>query len=166
MRLLYDTFSYDSTTPHNIPLFHFIALLVGPFVLFHSQFCYMCLWRSSYKQLYSVHLVYSQCPFFVIKQQFMFVQPRFSLKSLFLSFSLVQTHSCPHELVLSIFCPRYHSSLVLCFTESQLRCNTCCSCESGASYHFLIQFHSCSLAAFVLVPPSDLCFVWRKSLQI
>ena len=61
-RLLYDTFSCDSTTPHNIPLFHFIAPLVSLFVLFHSPFCYMCLWRYSHKRFYSVHLVYSQYP--------------------------------------------------------------------------------------------------------
>ena len=126
----------------------------------------MCLWHSSYKQLYSVCLVYSQCPFFIIKQQFAFVQPWFLLKSLFLLFSLIRTDSCLHKLVLSVFGLRYHSSLVFCLVEPQLRCNMCRSRESGASYHFLIQFHPRSLTAFVLIPPSDLCFVWRKSLRI
>ena len=38
----------------------------------------------------------------------------------------------------------------------------CRSHESGVSYPFLIQFHLRSLAAFVLVPPSDLCVVVEK----
>ena len=68
-RLLYDTFSCDSTTPRNILLFHSITPLVSLFVLFHSQFCYMCLWRHSHKQFYSVHIVYSQYPLVLKEQQ-------------------------------------------------------------------------------------------------
>ena len=75
-QLLYNTFSCDSTAPRNIPLFHFIALLVSLYVLFCSQFCYMCLWCYSHKWFYSVRLVYSQYPLVLKEQQFAFVQPR------------------------------------------------------------------------------------------